>query len=67
MTEPIDIGNEIDALCDKLGILKTNVTSILFEPVEVMVTRAALRDGEKYLDPATGNMAIERLRFKVRT
>jgi hypothetical protein len=67
ITDPIDIGHEITALCDKLGILKTNVISILFEPIDVTVTRAALKDGEKYIDPATGNTAVEQLRFKVRT
>lgn len=72
MSETINLGPEIDAVCAKLGLAdKSYVSEIVFQPSHVSVTVLRGKDGpysgSKYIDQETGEIAKDVLEFKVTT
>lgn len=67
--DPIDLTNEVEALCKKLGQEARNVFRIEIKaggfasPVVLSVFKTD-SEGRKYVDTATGAAAAETLRFE---
>lgn len=67
MSEKIDIAPEIDALCAKLGLDKTFVQFMTFEPSQVTASVYLANDeGSKYIND-DGTVALEARQFAVTT
>ena len=67
--ERIDISAVIDELCSLLGLDKTTVARLEFEPTTVVATVLKLNEnGRKYVDPDDPSRPAQEIRmFRVRT
>lgn len=68
MSDKIDVHNEVQSICDKLGLEPERVLRLDMYPFEFVVEVAKLNDdGAKFIDEETNEPAKEVLTFAVAT
>jgi hypothetical protein len=64
----IDLSDPILEICERLGFKNTDISHIDFTPGETTITvYLNNKHGSKYVDPDTGEVAMQTLTFKTRS
>lgn len=63
----VDIHDEVWSLCEKLDLNPVDVLQLDISPTSVSAAVCKLKNGSKYVDPDTGEVAIDVRQFEVVT